>query len=147
MSMYAPRVAAASDSGHAAGEGSGVPWSPSTSAGAEREQSMKEHAIGFDGLRYDYHGYRYDRLADALAYARLMCSRPAEANPFGAYRTGPPITGPSDEDRKLMTALAIRYEDGTYRFGTFRCDRLADASSYARLVGQRKRDAGGVMER
>ena len=36
----------------------------------EREQSMRDYAIGFDGLRYDFHGYRYDRLSDALAYAR-----------------------------------------------------------------------------
>lgn len=38
---------------------------------------MAEYAIGFDGLRYTYNGYRYDRLADAVAYSKLMRSRPS----------------------------------------------------------------------
>jgi hypothetical protein len=107
-------------------------------ARTERDQSMLDYAIGFDGLRYDFHGYRYDRLADALAYARLMRSRPTSDNPPGSYVRGPNVVGPSEADRQSMAALGIGYEAGTYRYATFRYDRLADAVSYAETVAARK---------
>ncbi len=107
-------------------------------ARTERDQSMLDYAIGFDGLRYDFHGYRYDRLADALAYARLMRSRPTSDNPPGSYVRGANVVGPSEGDRQAMAALGIGYEAGTYRYATFRYDRLADAVSYAETVKARK---------
>lgn len=103
----------------------------------EREQSMRDYAIGFDGLRYDFHGYRYDRLADALAYARLVRSRPTADNPPGSYVRGAPVHGPSEGDLTAMVALGIGYEGGTYRYATFRYDRLADAVRYAKAVRAR----------
>ena len=37
---------------------------------------MAEFGIGYDGRQYEYNGYRYGRLADAIAYTSLMRSRP-----------------------------------------------------------------------
>lgn len=103
-------------------------------ARTEREQTMHEHAIGFDGLRYDFHGYRYDRLADALTYARLMRSRPAAENPPGSHARGATFVGPSEGDLKSMAALGITYDAGVYQYATYRYDRLADAVSYAKTL-------------
>ena len=36
-------------------------------ASFEREHQMTDFSIGYDGLHYAYNGYRYDRLADAVA--------------------------------------------------------------------------------
>jgi len=108
----------------------------SAPAVTEREQSMQDYGIGFDGLRYDFHGYRYDRLADALAYARLMRTRPASDNPRGSYARGATVVGPSEQDLRSMVPLGIGYEAGTYRYATFRYDRLADAVNYAKAAGK-----------
>src|SRR5438132_12254795 len=36
----------------------------------ERERSMAEYSIGYDGRQYQYDRYRYDLLADAVNYAK-----------------------------------------------------------------------------
>ena len=41
-----------------------------------------------------------------------------------------------------MTSLGVRYEDGGYRCGDFRCSRLADALRYARQAAERDADRG-----
>ena len=50
----------------------------SSSAQPEGERQMAKFGIGFDGLHYEYRGYRYGRLADAVAYASLMRLRPTQ---------------------------------------------------------------------
>ena len=35
----------------------------------DRAALMSKYSIGFDGRRYDFGEYHYDRLADAVAYA------------------------------------------------------------------------------
>jgi hypothetical protein len=104
----------------------------------ERERLMVDLSIGFDGLRYEYNGYRYDALADAANYARLMRSRPLQADPGGSFMQSARVDAPSDADRKLMTALAIEYDAGVYRFDGYRYDRLADAVTYAKLSARRR---------
>jgi len=42
---------------------------------SQRERDMKEFSIRRDGLRYEFRGYHYDLLSDALGYARLLRSR------------------------------------------------------------------------
>lgn len=130
MSMYMRQgiVVPADGIGASNGGGDGAP------VPTEREQTMHEYAIGFDGLRYDFHGYRYDRFADALAYARLMRTRPTSENPRGSYVRGAPVVGPSEADLQTMVTLGIGYEAGTYRFATFRYDQLPDAVRYAKAV-------------
>lgn len=39
-------------------------------------QQMEEYCISFDGERYTYGEYKYDRLADAISYAKLQNKRP-----------------------------------------------------------------------
>ena len=41
-----------------------------------------------------------------------------------------------------MTSLGVRYEDGGYRCGDFRCSRLDDALRYARQAAERDADRG-----
>lgn len=104
----------------------------------EERMLMAEYAIDYDGLRYAYNGYRYDRLADAVAYAKLMRSRPSRRDPGGPFTQHAKLNVPTDGDRELMTSLAIRFEAGTYRFEGFRYDRLADAVNYATLSARRR---------
>lgn len=123
------------DGGFTAGAGVSAP------AFSERERQMAEFSITLDGLRYRYNGYRYDRLADAVAYARLMRSRPAQPDVGGPFtQAGATWAPPTDDERALMASLGIKLVDGTYRFADFRYERLADAVSYARLSLRRQRD-------
>ena len=109
-----------------------------SSAQSEREAQMAEFGIGYDGLHYGYNGYRYDRLADAVAYASLMRSRPTQMDAGGPFRQTRTLATPTDAERTLMASLAIRFEDGAYRFEGFRYDRLSDAVNYAKLTLQRQ---------
>ncbi len=43
------------------------------------------------------------------------------------------LPAPDESQRKLMAELAITFQDGVYRLGACRYERLADAVSYARL--------------
>ena len=91
-----------------------------------------EPGITFNGRRYSYRGYRYDRLADAVNYAELDRSR-AFADP-GADDAAPleSVPRPSAGDRKRMRGLGITYADGVFHWDKYRYDRLADAIAYAR---------------
>lgn len=100
-----------------------------------RKRLMKKYAIGFNGRQYEHHRYCYDRLSDAIAYARLgraNFSRPDPGGPVGPRRV---FTAPTDAERDLMASLHIAFEAGMFRFETFRYDDLSDAVSYARLQG------------
>lgn len=90
-------------------------------------------SITHDGRQYHYDGYRYDRLDDAVAYARLQRSRPGSRRPPPAATPRTP-EAPDAAQLKTMASLAITFQDGRYHFGPYRYDRLADAVSYARLL-------------
>jgi len=96
------------------------------------QEVMNEFHISYDGRRYQYNGYYYDELADAVGYARLMHSQPPSDNPPGPFGPGAMIPLPSADDGTVMASLGIRFERGTYQFEGFRYDHLADAVSYAR---------------
>lgn len=99
----------------------------------ERERLMAELCISFNGRRYGYGGYRYDRLPDAVDYARLDRSR-AFVDPV-PDDDGPPeeVRTPSGAERELMRTLAITYADGLFHWREYRYERLADAVDYASL--------------
>jgi len=105
---------------------------PVTSGTGDREQLMTGLSIAYDGLRYHYDGYRYDRLDDAVSYAKLQRSRATDQArvPMPAPAM---VEGPRESDRRTMASFSITYEAGTYRLGEYRYDRLSDASAYARL--------------
>jgi hypothetical protein len=112
--------------------GSAIPKEP-----AMTSTHRKTFGIGYDGRRYEYNGYRYGRLADAIAYASLMRSRPTQEESGGTFMKRKAFAAPTDADRTLMATLAIDFDDGAYRFEGFRYDGLSDAVNYAKLMLQR----------
>ena len=99
-----------------------------------RERLMLAFDIAFDGRQYVHKRFRYDRLADAVNYARLQLLHPsgdsAEAPPLAIRE---PCQTPTDSQRKLMSEFGIRFEAGVYLLGEYRYDHLADAIEYARM--------------
>jgi hypothetical protein len=101
----------------------------------EGERLMAEFSIAFNGRHYLYGPYRYDHLADAVNYARLQGANPSSEDRIGAMPAPEQqVEAPSESQRQLMSTLAITYQDGVYRLGAYRYDRLTDAVDYARLV-------------
>ena len=100
---------------------------------AEGEHEMVELGIRRDGPDYDYRGYRYEELSDAVAYARQTRSRPAEDD-VGPPRPHRQAVVLGDADGALMASLGIRFDGRTFLFAGYRYDRLADAVQYARLA-------------
>jgi len=86
--------------------------------------------IWFDGRRFHYQQYRYDRLADAMAYAMIDQRRP-DFQPLPLPLTWEKWTEPTSEETKLMTTVGIIYENGSYRYNEFRYDQLEHALAYA----------------
>jgi len=86
--------------------------------------------VSFDGRAYHYQQYSYDRLADALAYARL------DRNRHG-WHDGPAArhwkqwAEPTVDERLQMAAHGIVYERGQYCYGPYRYDALDAALAYA----------------
>jgi hypothetical protein len=100
----------------------------------DREVLMARFAIGFDGRQYQYDRYRYDRLEDAVSYARLRRATPSAEDEGVALPAARTVRPPDGAQRQLMKGLSITFEDGVYRLGAYRYDRLADAINYARLL-------------
>ena len=108
------------------------------SGGLDGQRDMREYNVHYDGCAYEYNGYRYDRLDDALAYARLMRSRPQQPDPRGPYHPCRDLGAESETNRRYMDALGIELRAGRFHYHGYRYDRLADAVDYA-LLEQRRR--------
>lgn len=86
--------------------------------------------ISFDGRAYHYRQFSYDRMSDALGYAKLDQARPG-------WRQDPTRqqwrqwVEPTPQERVQMAAHQITYEGGYYRYGPWRYDLLAPALDYA----------------
>jgi hypothetical protein len=93
--------------------------------------SMAEHSITYNGRHYAYGSYRYDALADAMRYSKLERALGRKAPELQSLAEH--VETPTDEQRFVMTELGIASQDGMYRFGSFRYERLSDAIGYARL--------------
>jgi hypothetical protein len=107
----------------------------STQSAGDRHRLMAGFSISYNGRHYHYDRYRYDLLEDAVDYARLQCSVAPEerldaADPTPAAEV---LDAPDESGRELMAALGITFQDGIYRLGEYRYDRLMDAVNYARL--------------
>jgi len=101
---------------------------------ADREGLMAEFAITFNGRQYQYDRYRYDRLNDAVEYAKLRRSAPSPHDGGMAMPAVQMVQSPDGAQRQLMRSLAITFDEGVYHLGAYRYDRLADAINYARLL-------------
>lgn len=88
--------------------------------------------IVFDGRAYHYHQYSYDRLEDALNYAKLERAKPGFHEEPSATVHWKEWKGPTPEERVQMALYGITYEAGRYCYGPYRYDLLPDAMSYAR---------------
>ena len=106
---------------------------PGVNDPGERERLMADFSIVYNGRHYEYDIYRYDHLADAVNYARLQRSKPSRDDEVRSMPSRERIEDPDESQRALMATLAITFQDGIYRLGAFRYDRLADAVTYARL--------------
>lgn len=102
-----------------------------------REQAMRTDkaeamalGISFDGRQYHYQDYRYDRLSDAMSYAR---AHPTALLPSGDLDWLTPPS-PNDEDLALMRILSIIYDGRFFCFQSYRYEKLADAVNYATWI-------------
>ena len=122
------------------------PWSsprPVMDTAEERAQWMADLSIAYDGIRYYYGSYRYDRLEDAVNYARLQRSR--DGGHTRIPMTRPAIHhAPDDNERRAMASSGITYVGGGYRLGEYRYDRLTDALAYARLQRSSRPQPGQI---
>lgn len=105
----------------------------SRSLGEEDERRLaRQLGVGFDGRHYRYRDYRYDRLADAINYARLEQARSGEKAPAGQPEWAEPLQ-PTDAERRLMAELGITFDGRAYIYDGYRYDHCQDAANYARL--------------
>jgi hypothetical protein len=94
---------------------------------------VSELGIWFDGRSFHYQEYRYDRLDDAVAYAKIDQRRPGR-HQLALPETWEQWCGPTSDELALMTAFGISYEGGAYHFREFRYDTLEQAAAYARMI-------------
>jgi len=99
---------------------------------AERNRLMTEWSIVRQGRHYHYDGYRYERLADAVAYAQLGRARQSPQEDSSAFDRIDAVEPPNAVERELMLELSISFENDSFVFEGFRYDRLIDAANYAR---------------
>jgi hypothetical protein len=97
------------------------------------EQQNAEFGIVFDGRNYRYKEYRYDRVTDAIAYAKLDRSRPGYVKAGLVQPKWPEPKRPSALNQEVMDKLGITFDGKCYRLGEYRYDQFADAINYAQL--------------
>jgi hypothetical protein len=97
-----------------------------------RARQMAELCITFDGRIYRYRGYRYERFADAVNYARLDRAHGFVEPAAPGAGTMDIVQVPNTAECDLMRALDITFADGSFHWGEYRYDRLPDALAYAR---------------
>lgn len=103
------------------------PSAPAAQAAAALE-------VSFDGHHYHYRQYRYESMDDALRYARCARARPGFLPDPGFQPQWLPAWLPAAGDVALMRTFGIVYEQGYFRLGPYRYERLADAIGYAGLA-------------
>ena len=134
-SESAPESAIRSEGGHVAGITTTASSPPASVA--ESACLMSEFGVTRSGRFFLCRGYRYSKLEDAVAYARLMRTRPVasaeddHADP--ARREEGPAELRSADGERLMASWRISFADDQYVFAGLRYDQLADAVAYARL--------------
>lgn len=106
--------------------------------------------VCFDGRAYHYQGYSYERLADALDYAKLDRARPGFSENFTPHRWRQ-WAAPTQEELLQMAVHGIVCEQGYYRYGPYRYDLLSAALAYAQhepgLSRPGSREALGAVTR
>jgi hypothetical protein len=107
----------------------------------EQARLMATLGIHHEGRYYHFRSYRYTRLEDAVAYARLVATRAARMLPednLPSRSFDDDVTSPTGTDTALMQSLGVSFEGGRYVYEGFHYDRLADAVAYASLRHSRE---------
>jgi len=123
-----------SEGGHVAGMETTARAPPADAA--KSAHLMSAFGVTRSGRFFLFHGYRYSKLEDAVAYAHLLGTRPksspedTQADP--ARIEEEPGVVANAEDERLMATCGISLADGQFVFAGFRYDLLADAVAYAR---------------
>jgi hypothetical protein len=94
---------------------------------------MADYGVTFNGRHFVYDRFRYERLADAVDYARLQQGGTPGINDTSPMPAPEVVEVPDESQRQQMSAWSITYGVGYYRLGPFRYERLADAVAYASL--------------
>ena len=110
------------------------------SEGGRQSSSDAERPVLKPGIEPDAaddcsKGYRYEQLADAVAYALLIRSTPVEEEDVVRPSHRNAIAAPDDADWALMASLGIQFDGRAFRFAEYRYDRLKDAVKSARRAG------------
>ncbi len=100
-------------------------------------QLAERWEIAFDGRRYLYRQYRYDRFDDALRYAQLDRRRPG-FTPDPTFRPRwDPTLQPDAAQQAQMAQAGIGFADGYYLFSGYRYERMEDALAYVAKASER----------
>lgn len=96
---------------------------------SDRNHAMRL-GISFNGKKFAYRDFRYDRLEDAVSYAELDAGREG-GQPAVTLANWLDRPIPNVADQAVMKLHGISFEDGRYRYLDYRYDRLADAANFA----------------
>ena len=89
------------------------------------------YEISFDGKRYSFREFRYDRFQDALRYATLEQAKVGFQRDEAFVPHWAPAYVPSGEEEQMMQLFGIDYVERSYLYGGYRYDALRDAIAYA----------------
>lgn len=95
-------------------------------------QSAAALGVSFDGIYYHFRQYRYERLDDAMRYARAQYSRPGYQPDSSFVPQWLPAWEPDATQREAMRVLDIGFDNGRFNVGPYRYENLADAIAFAR---------------
>jgi len=110
-----------------------------TSEGGSQPSSQAERpmlGVGAESEGTDFgdKGYRYEQLADAVAYALLRGATPVEEEDVARPPHRDSIVAPNDAEWALMTSLGIQFDGRAFRFAGSRYTRLIEAVNSVRRV-------------
>jgi hypothetical protein len=108
------------------------PSSEGKAQGADEKLSAVELGIGFDGRYYRYRDYRYDRLSDAITYAKLESLR-SGGSPSEALHPWLEPLRPTEAEGQLMGQFRITFDGRCYIYDGYRYEHCIDAVNYAKL--------------
>lgn len=89
--------------------------------------------VTFDGKRYAFRQYRYDRFHDALRYAMGEHVKDGFVSDDAFCPIWKAAYCPSGDEEAAMQSHRISYVEGHFVFGCYRYDRLDDAIAFAEI--------------
>jgi hypothetical protein len=101
---------------------------------SQAERPMLRGRAESEGTEFAYKGYRYEQLADAVAYAFLRGATPVEEEDVARPPHRDSIVAPNDAEWALMTSLGIQFDGRAFRFAGSRYTRLKEAVESVRRL-------------